>query len=102
MAEKKSFLNPALQFISAAEEPEERSRQDHKGEMLNNSAEKEAAGTTPQGYRIAPEFKTARVQLLIRPTIKNAIRSAAAAQGISLNELIGQILEQYAEGKGLL
>ena len=87
MAQKKNFkTNPAMQFISAAEEPE---------------APKAQEGfTAPKGYMLVREYKTERVQLLMRPTAKAALKQIANERGISLNELANQILEDYLEEQG--
>ena len=84
MAQKKNFkTNPAMQFISATEEPE---------------APKAQEGfVVPKGYRLEREVKSVRMQLLVRPTTKDAIKNAAAAQGLSMNDLVNQILDEYIE-----
>ena len=47
----------------------------------------------PAGYRLAPELKTERIQLLVKPSTKEVIKAKADAEGISLNECVNQILE---------
>ena len=54
----------------------------------------------PKGYRLVREQKSDRMQLLIRPTTKEAIKKAAQAQGISMNDLVNQLLDEYAERQG--
>lgn len=56
--------------------------------------------TAPKGYRLVREQKSERMQLLIRPTTKEAIKKAAQAQGISMNDLVNQLLDEYAERQG--
>ena len=71
----------AADFISSAAEPQQ-----------------PAEGfTIPEGYMLKKESKTARLQLLIRPTTKTRMRKLAAAEGISLNELVNQILDEYVD-----
>ena len=84
MAEKKGFRQSvAGDFISGAAEPEP------------------AAGfTIPKGYTLKKESKTARLQLLIRPTTKDSMRKIAAAQGVSLNDLANTVFEEYIERQG--
>lgn len=96
MAQKKSFKNnPAMQFISAADETQEATQQEAP------QIGQQAAGLNiPKGYRLAPEFKSERMQLLVKPATKEAIKQAAAAQGVSMNELINQLLDEYAERQG--
>ena len=91
MAQKKSFkTNPAMQFISAAEEEPIAPQQEEQPEGV----------TSPKGYMLVKEMKTERVQLLIRPTTKAQIKQEAAAKGISLNDLVNQILEEHIERHG--
>lgn len=116
MAQKKNFKNPAMQFISAAEEEREASTDtaaEEAGKIAPAQSEKDlqavdlmeyykraaqAAGLTiPKGYRLAPEYKSARIQLLVKPATKDTIQKTAAAQGLSMNELINRILDEYAE-----
>lgn len=85
MAQKKSFKTPAMQFIDAPEETQAA----------------EAAGfQIPKGYRLEREFKSVRMQLLVRPSTKEAIKREAAAQGVSMNDLINKLLDEYAERLG--
>lgn len=56
--------------------------------------------TAPKGYKLVRENKSERMQLLVRPTTKEAIKKAAAAQGLSMNDLINQILDEYTERQG--
>lgn len=47
---------------------------------------------TPKG-----ENRTAHFQMLMTPSLKEAGREAARAHGISLNELLNQLLEIYLD-----
>jgi predicted DNA binding CopG/RHH family protein len=49
----------------------------------------------PKGYRLARESKSERLQMLVRPELKEAIKAEAEAQGLSMNELVNNILEEY-------
>lgn len=89
MAKKNFKTNIAEQFISTAEEP---------AEPMQGSTETGPA--IPKGYKLVRENKSERMQLLIRPTLKDAIKQEAQAQGLSMNDLIGEILEEYIERKG--
>lgn len=51
----------------------------------------------PKGYQLIPEFKSDRMQLLLRPQTKEGVRKAAEKIGISMNELINRILEDWLE-----
>ena len=88
MAKKDFKKNTAELFISTAEEPERIHSQGHTS-LLD----------LPKGYKLVKENKSERMQLLVRPTTKEAIKKAAEAQGISMNDLVNQILDEYAEGR---
>ena len=77
--------NTAELFISAADEPQEAPQTAQEGFSI------------PKGYKLVKENKTERIQLLVRPTTKAALKQKAAAQGTSLNDLINQILDKYVE-----
>lgn len=65
---KKTFanqINPAMQFISQTQE------------TASN----------------APETKSRRLQLLIRPSLHAKLKARAAKEGKSLNELINELLD---------
>ena len=49
---------------------------------------------------LVKENKSERMQLLIRPALKDAIRAEAEAQGLSMNDLVNNIFEEYIERKG--
>lgn len=69
-------------------------------DFISSAAEPQPAAegfTIPEGYTLRKESKTARLQLLVRPTTKERMRKLAAAQGISLNELVNQIFDEYVE-----
>lgn len=87
MASKKDFKkSPAEMFISAAEEPEA---------PIEAPAEENIV--IPKGYRLAPEIKNARLQLLLKPSTKESLKALAHSKCMSMNELINMILEDYIE-----
>lgn len=91
MAKKKDFKrNTAELFISAADEALE----------TPATPTEQTGAAIPKGYRLAKEYKSERMYLLVRPTTKDAIKKAAAAQGVSMNDLINQLLDEYAERQG--
>lgn len=86
MAKKDFKSNPALQFISTQEEEQPVSKP-----------------ITPTGYKVNPayiETKSKRVQLLVQPSIIDAVARIADRKGISRNEAINEALKQYAEREG--
>lgn len=89
MAKKKDFKKSTAElFISAADTAPEEPQAAKDG------------FTIPKGYKLTKENKSERMQLLVRPTTKAAIKQAAAAQGVSMNDLINQILDEYTERQG--
>ena len=88
MVQKKNFKNPAMQFISTADAEEQQEAQQQEGV------------TIPKGYKLVKENKSQRMQLLVRPTLKDAIKAEAAAQGLSMNDLVNNIFEEYLERQG--
>lgn len=92
---KKDFKRSAAElFIST---PQEAPR------PKKEPAREKAGGDLPIGYKyeLVREPKSERLQLLIRPTTKAAIKAAADREGVSVNELINNILEEYTQGKGV-
>lgn len=85
----KSFKqnNPALSFMDT---PEVETRTE------TQSRTKQA----PEGYKVNPEFietKTKRVQLLLQPSVVEAIKATAKKEGLSMNEAISQAIQDYVE-----
>lgn len=92
MAKKDFKKNTAELFISSAEDPPAPS--DPK------QVEQETGAAIPKGYKLVKENKSDRIHLLIRPTLKEDIKKEAAAQKVSVNDLINNVLEEYLERKG--
>ena len=88
MAKKDFKKNAAELFISAADETQEAPQAAQEGVAI------------PKGYKLVKENKSERMQLLVRPTLKEAIKQEAAAQGLSMNDLVNNIFEEYLERKG--
>lgn len=82
---KKSFKdNPALQFISAADEQE--------GPQATPTTAK-----APAGYKVNPlyvETKSRRLQLVLQPSLFERVKARATASGLSVNEYIHQLLDE--------
>jgi len=93
-AKKKSFksdLNPALQFISTQEAPEQEAEQ-----------EQPRAAKAPEGYKLNQlyiEKKSKRVQLLMQPSLFEKVKARANREGLSFNELVHSILEEATKGE---
>ena len=90
-------LNPALQFISTpAAQPRERGREPAPAPVRPQQPVQPA----PEGYRVNPmyiEKKSRRLQLLLRPSVYEAVKARALAEGVSVNDLINTILEEAAK-----
>lgn len=92
MAKKDFKKNTAKMFISV---PAEEAK-------AVNVDQKETPGgfVVPKGYRLEKETKSVRLQLLVRPGTKDAIKDLAEQQGLSMNDLVNTILEEYLERSG--
>lgn len=112
MAKKDFKTNPAMNFIS----PESIEAVDGKTEKATtpkgNKPDVAKAGkpaerkrskktaSAPAGYKPNPEYietKSKRVQLLVQPSIYEAVKAKAKAEGISANEAINEALREYVE-----
>ncbi|MDL2237949.1 hypothetical protein LJC56_09005 [Christensenellaceae bacterium OttesenSCG-928-K19] len=104
---KKSFKdNPALQFISTvppAPQPESaspQSVQQKQSTKVPDAPQQPKRKVTATRRAALPdrgpgfEAKSKRLNLLIRPSLFEAVSSAAQSKGMSNNDLIHQILEQ--------
>ena len=86
--------NPAMSFISK----ESIEAVDGKPEGATTPTGKRAK--TPEGYKPNPEYietKSKRVQLLVQPSVYEAVKAKAKANGISTNEAINEALREYTE-----
>ena len=89
----KSFKinNPAMQYISGGEEVE-------RSQSASTVARETEPAPAPQPVK---ESKSRRLQLLIRPSVYQAILSAAQARGESFNNMMDIILQDYIDREGL-
>ncbi len=85
---KKKFTegeNPALQFISKPkEEPTPQS-------TITDITD------VPKGFKLVPETKTKRVNLIMKPSLHEKAVEKSKSIGISFNEFINKMLEDYLE-----
>lgn len=90
---KKSFKdNPTLQFISTPEEQQEA--------ITPKKVNPSQVEPPPEGYKINPlyvETKKRRLQLVLRPSLYDKIKSGASKQGISVNEYVHRILDKATQ-----
>lgn len=82
---KKDFTTPTAAFISSMP-------QEETPITATDSAE---GFTVPEGYKLIRESKSKRLQLLVTPTTAANLKTAAAVEGISLNELCNRIFEEF-------
>ena len=103
---KKSFTQTATAaFISTeTEAPKEPAKATPAPKKKPVKASKPASDPkpfeVPAGQRLAPELKNERMQLLISTRLKEGIRKAADAKGVSMNDLINSIVSDYLEKEG--
>ena len=96
---KKSFAdaNPAMAFISTAENTEDFALTQPTKEDLEA---KENSSSVPMKRN--PEYietNSKRVQLLMLPSLYDAIKKEATAKDISVNEMMHEILKNHVEGR---
>lgn len=110
-AEKKrlSSNNPAMMFISqpgaekpsprVASEPAERepARTAAGAEELQRLSGRNTEGHATTRAQIGREAKTRRLQLLIQPSLYEAVKERAEAEGLSINETISELLRRALE-----
>lgn len=82
---KKSFNieNPAEQFISKP--------------IAHKEQPVEASEEAPKGYKLNPKYiekKDRRLQLLLQPSVYDAIKAKAESKGQSVNNFIHELLEK--------
>ena len=95
---RKSFTdaNPAMAFISTAEKSEDFALTQPTKEDLEA---KENSSSVPMKRN--PEYietKSKRVQMLMQPSLYDAIKKEATAKDISVNEMMHEILKNHVEG----
>ena len=95
---KKSFAdaNPAMAFISTAEKSEDFALTQPTKEEL------EAKESSSVPMKRNPEYietKSKRVQMLMQPSLYDAIKKEAKDKNISVNEMMHEILKNHVEGR---
>ena len=97
--QKRAAENPALMFISQPEPeaaPEKKTRTPRKATSRTETSPLQAETIIPAARPTPPrkEFKSRRLQLLIQPSLYEAIKDRAEAEGLSVNEEIHNLLRQ--------
>lgn len=100
---KKDFTasNPALELLGVSA-PQTTDAPTEKPATKKAPAAKKPAKTkkpatsaVPAGFKLAPESKTKRLNLLIQPSLFESAQKQAAKEGVSVNELIHIALREY-------
>lgn len=101
---KKSFTdaNPAMAFISTAKEQEEFALTQPTKEELEAKLDPEPLKKVSKGVPMKknPEYletKSKRVQMLMQPSLYNSIKEKAEQSGISVNEMMHEILKSHLD-----
>lgn len=91
---KKSFTdaNPAMAFISTAKEQEDFALTQPTKEELEA---KESNGVPMKKNPEYVETKSKRVQMLMQPSLYNSIKEEAEKEGVSVNEMMHEILKNH-------
>lgn len=101
---KKSFKdNPALQFMSRAEEVNREAKEEKVEEKVPEVREIKEVREVVSNFRAAPlifETKSKRFNMLIRPSIYASLKEMSMNRGTSVNDLINTIVESYIENQG--
>ena len=77
------ITDPSLHFISEIS----------KNKILKDK-ERNITNPIPEGYKIVPEAKSRRLQLLIQPSLYEKIKDKANETGTSVNDTIHSILSE--------
>ena len=96
---KKSFkddFNPAMTFIS----PDSKKQADQPApeEMIQDTTT--FRENAPENYKVDPRYiekRNKRLQSLIQPSIYEKIKNEAAAEGVSINEIVNRIFLEHFE-----
>lgn len=101
---RKSFTdaNPAMAFISTAKEQEEFALTQPTKEELEAKLDPEPLKKVSNGVPMKknPEYletKSKRVQMLMQPSLYNSIKERAEKEGVSVNEMMHEILKTNVE-----
>lgn len=83
--------------------------ENNKPQSTQPDADKEVskeAESAPEGYKVNPEYiekyvekKTKRAQLLLKPSVHEAISKKASDQGMSFNAYVNELLENDIKGE---
>ena len=99
---RKSFTdaNPAMAFISTAKEQEDFALTQPTKEELEAKLDPKPLNKVSNGVPMKknPEYletKSKRVQMLMQPSLYNSIKEKAEKEGVSVNEMMHEILKTH-------
>ena len=99
---RKSFTdaNPAMAFISTAKEQEDFALTQPTKEELEAKSNQDTVNNVSNGVPMKknPEYvetKSKRVQMLMQPSLYNSIKERAEKEGVSVNEMMHEILKTH-------
>lgn len=98
---KKSFKgeNPALQFITQPAEAAEPTQPAQPTEHTHVTQHTESAQPTQLTYKQGAEIKSARLNLVLRPSLAQALKQIATMRRTSVNSLISDTLQALADSE---
>ena len=82
---KKDFKNPAMHFLSNAEN-------DPAAQMTEPDQDAARTISTPEPVKEWPETKSKRFQIMLQPSLYEAIKETAHNERMSMNEFIHRTL----------
>ena len=100
---KKNFKrnNPAEAFITMPETEPEKTEPEKTEPIREETPSKPTrARKAPEGYKLNPEYievKSKRVQLLLQPSVVEALKALAKEKGLSMNETVNEAIIEYIE-----
>lgn len=94
---KKTFKTAAENFITTPEQEEDLRAGSGTDAGADRGADPGEGLQIPNGYKLVPETKTARMQLLLKPSTKEGLRKAAHEEYTYVNNLVNKILEEWLE-----
>lgn len=101
MANKKDFSQiAAAAFITTTEEAPKEPKAKPKRSAKKGTELPGEEMKAPKGYRLLPEIKSERLQLLIKPSTKEALKKIAKEKGESVNDIANKLFEEFINGKG--
>ena len=92
--------NPAMNFISAdsVEKVERSETAGAEAEPKKTTPTHKGGDKPPKGYKVNPEYievRSKRFQLLLQPSVYNAIKKQAKKDRVSMGEVINRAVAEY-------